>query len=118
MTRERATLRLYPLKNMTLSELIARVFYNRRSLVDAAVKLLLLVKSSGCIEVKAENIRELCTVIGTSKDNLMYIVRKLQMCGFIDVEKRGKRVLVIKLSARFCNVLMSYVDVWRRFLSN
>ncbi|RLE57342.1 MAG: hypothetical protein DRJ40_03260 [Thermoprotei archaeon] len=118
MARERATLRLYPLKSMTLSELVARVFYNRKSLVDAAVKLLLLVKSSGCIEVKPESIRELCTVVGTSKSNLLYIVRRLQMCGLIDVEKRGRRVLVIKLSTRFCSVLMSYVDVWRRFLSN
>jgi len=107
MVKERFVIRLQPASNMR--ELIRRVLYSRPLLVDPALRLLDLLKSSaGCIE---NDIIKISRNIYARIETVEYILRKLESVGMISRSQDR-----ICLSDKFSRTLRQLADLWEQFL--
>ncbi len=106
MVKERLTIRLIPVSN--LRQLIARVLYSKKNLIDYA--LVILEKAKNGIHVN--DIESLSRELGLSSKNVKYIIDKLQSIGMLEVRND-----VVVLSRKFIDTLNSMIKVWEEFTS-
>ncbi|OYT26450.1 MAG: hypothetical protein B6V02_01655 [Thermoprotei archaeon ex4572_64] len=106
MVKDRLTIRLVPVSN--LRQLIARVLYSKKNLIDYA--LIILKKAKDGIHVN--DIESLSRELGLSFKNVKYIIDKLQSIGMLEVKDD-----TIVLSRKFINTLDSMIKIWEEFTS-
>ncbi len=106
VAKDRFVIRLLPATNV--KELLHRVFYSKRRLVEPALALLLSIRKSRCVEYDIVRLRSLMSV---REDDVEYVVKKLRDIGLVEV--KGS---MICLSDKFVTTLSSLMSVWLRFL--
>lgn len=115
MVRERGSLRLAPVTRGDVRELLTRVLYRRRTLVDSALLLLQYLRERGGeVVLTREVVSELSRYCATSTENVRYLVKVLTQCYLLELTR--SRPPVLRLSPQFSQILRRYAEIWEEFL--
>lgn len=105
MVKERYVIRLQPVNN--IKELLNRIFFRKRRLVDYAYVVLEYSRNG----LNISEIEKLSKDLGISINELEYIIEKLIEVGML--EKTNSKVI---LSRKFISILESMIKVWNEFV--